>query len=229
MEEKNISTIILDTLSGKSAVKQAIYDVVVECFGMVKEVLTDLQDGYNNKLEKADQRLLLEFQDNGLFGAQIRVASDILIFSMHSNIFQFDRDHNIWKTSYVSEDHSAAYCGIINIYNFLADSFKYNRLADLGYLICRIFINKNHHFFVEGKRQQKYYYTSFGQETISRTALEEVINTAIGYALEFDLLVPPYDTVKLTTVEQAILNIEYSRTKTGKRLGFRFNSDDVSA
>jgi hypothetical protein len=229
MEEKTISTVILDTLSGKSAIKQAIYDVVVDCFGMVKEVLTDLQDGYNNKLKKADERLLLEFQDNGLFGAQIRVASDILIFSMHSNIFQFDRDHNIWKTSYVSADHSVAYCGIINIYNFLADSFKYNRLADLGYLICRIFINKNRHFFVEGKRQQKYYYTSFGQETISRTALEEVINTAIGYALEFDLLVPPYDTVKLTTVEQAILNIEYSRTKTGKRLGFRFNSDDVSA
>lgn len=228
MKEKNISTVILDTLTGKSTVKQVIYDVVLETFGMVKEVLHDLESRYNSQLEQADKRVLLEFQDNGLFGAQIKAASDLLIFSMHSNIFQFDRDHNIWKTSYVSADHSNAYCGIINIYNFLADSFKYNRLADLGYLISRIFINKNHHFFVEGKRQQKYYYTSFGQDEINKAAIEDIINTTISYALEFDLLVPPYDTVKLTTVEQAILNIEYSRMKTGKRLGFHFNSDDVS-
>jgi hypothetical protein len=229
MEEKNLSTVILDTLTGKSTLKQTIYDVVLDSFGIVKEVLHDLETRYNSQLEQADKRVLLEFQDNGLFGAQIKAASDILIFSMHSNIFQFDRDHQIWKTSYISADHSNAYCGIINIYNFLADSFKYNRLADLGYLISRIFINKNRHFFVEGKRQQKYYYTSFGQDEISKAAIEDIINTTISYALEFDLLVPPYDTVKLTTVEQAILNIEYSRMKTGKRLGFRFNSDDVSA
>ena len=228
MKKKNISTVILDTLTGKSTVKQVIYDVVVETFDMVKEVLHELESRYNSQLEQADKRVLLEYQDHGLFGAQIKAASDILIFSMHSNIFQFDRDHHIWKTSYVSADHSNAYCGIINIYNFLADSFKYNRLADLGYLISRIFINKNHHFFVEGKRQRKYYYTSFGQDVINKAAIKDIINTSISYALEFDLLVPPYDMVKLTTVEQAILNIEYSRMKTGKRLGFRFNSDDVS-
>jgi hypothetical protein len=228
MEEKNISSAIIDTLAGKSTLKQVVYDILVESFELIKNVLSDLTEHYNDKLNHADIRVLLEYQDNGLFGAQIKAGSDILIFSMHSNIFQFDREHSIWKTSYVSADRDAAYCGIINIYNFLADSFKYNRLADLGYLICRIFINKDRHFFVEGKRQQKYYFTSFGQEKINRTAIEDIINSTINYALEFDLLVPPYDTVKLTTVEQAIQNIEYSRMKTGKRLGFRFNSDDVT-
>lgn len=228
MEEQDISSAIIHTLSGKSSLKQAVYDIMVESLEMIKEVLADLTFRYNSKLDLADKRVQLEYQDNGLFGAQIKAGSDILIFSMHSNIFQFDREHGIWKTSYVSADRDAAYCGIINIYNFLADSFKYNRLADLGYLISRIFINKDRNFFVEGKRQQKYYFTSFGQEKINRAAIEDIINTTISYALEFDLLVPPYDTVKLTTVEQAILNIEYSRMKTGKRLGFHFNSDDVS-
>jgi len=228
MEEQNISSAIIETLSGKSSLKQSVYDIVLESFEMVKDVLADLSVRYNSQLDQADKRVLLEYQDNGLFGAQVKAGSDILLFSMHSNIFQFDREHSIWKTSYVASDRNAAYCGIINIYNFLADSFKYNRLADLGYLISRIFINKDRHFFVEGKRQQKYYFTSFGQEKISKNAIEEIVNTTISYALEFDLLVPPYDTVKLTTVEQAIHNIEYSRMKTGKRLGFRFNSDDVS-
>jgi hypothetical protein len=45
--------------------------------------------------------------------------------------------------------------------------------------------------------------------------------------MEFDLLVPPYDTVKIATVGQAEAKIQHSRVITGKRLGFQFNSDDV--
>ena len=45
--------------------------------------------------------------------------------------------------------------------------------------------------------------------------------------LEFDLLVPPYDTVKIATVGQVEAKIQHSRVITGKRLGFQFNSDDV--
>lgn len=46
-------------------------------------------------------------------------------------------------------------------------------------------------------------------------------------ALEFDLLVPPYDTVKIATAGQLEAKIQYSGVITGKRLGFQFNSDDV--
>lgn len=45
------------------------------------------------------------------------------------------------------------YCGLV-IYNFLSDSFrKFNRNADEGYLIGRIFINRERRYFVEGKQQ----------------------------------------------------------------------------
>ena len=44
------------------------------------------------------------------------------------------------NTSYVKEDKNRSYCGVIHLYNFLADSFKYNRLNDVGYLIGRVFI-----------------------------------------------------------------------------------------
>ena len=42
------------------------------------------------------------------------------------------------------QNQLGTFCGIINIYNFLSDSFKYNRESDLGYLVGRIFINKTH-------------------------------------------------------------------------------------
>ena len=228
MEENQISSAIIQVLTGKSNLKQMIYDNTLEAFGMVKEVLIQLEAHYNDQLGDTDERIRLQYQDNGMFGAQLKVAGDILVMSMHSNVFNFNREHNIWKGSYVSGDQTRAYCGIINIYNFLADSFRYNRMNDLGYLISRIFINKDNHFFVEGKKQQDYSYTNFGEVEISRDILMGILNRAINYALEFDLLVPPYDTVKLTSVENASQNIEYSKMRTGKRLGFRFNSDDIS-
>jgi hypothetical protein len=49
----------------------------------------------------------------------------------------------------------------------------------------------------------------------------------MNYALEFDLLVPPYDAVKLASVGQMTEKMHLSQLKTGKRLGFQFNSDDV--
>jgi hypothetical protein len=70
-------------------------------------------------------------------------------------------------------------------------------------------------------------FTNYGSEEISKQSLQLIISTAIQYALEFDLLVPPYDTVKIATVGQAEAKIQHARVITGKRLGFQFNSDDV--
>lgn len=229
MEQKQQETrqLILSNLSDKSGMKQLVYDNTFATFNLIKEVLHEMASDYNSAFKGADKRVKLEYHDRGKFEAEIRVAGDILIFSMHSNVFQFDRDHNIWKLSYVKDNKNASYCGIINIYNFLRDSFKYNRLDDLGYLIGRIFINRDYHYFVEGKRQMGFLYNNFGSATIDKEALVNIIQSSILYTLEFDLLVPPYDVVKIASVNQMNTKIENSKLQTGKRLGFKFNSDDV--
>jgi hypothetical protein len=225
LDEKKLS--IIGSLKEKSMLKQKVFDNTLESFCIVKDVLKNLSKEINSKLIGLDPRIRLEYTDRSNFDAQLKVAADILFFSMHSNIFQFDREHPAWKTAYIQKNKYNAYSGIINIYNFLFDSFKYSRLDDLGYLIARIFINHENQYFVEGKRQMGMLFTNYGNEEISRKALEVIIETAIHYALEFDLLVPPYDTVKIATVGQAEAKIQHSRVITGKRLGFQFNSDDV--
>ena len=218
---------IIATLKEKSQLKQKVYDNTFESFCDVKEVLKGLAKELNGSLAGTDSRIRVEYTDRSNFDAQIKVAADILLFSMHSNIFQFDREHPAWKTAYIQKNKYNAYSGIINIYNFLADSFRYSRQDDLGYLIARIFINHEKQYFVEGKRQMGMLFTNYGNEEISKQSLQLIISTAIQYSLEFDLLVPPYDTVKIATVGQAEAKIQHSRVITGKRLGFQFNSDDV--
>lgn len=225
LDEKKLA--IIETLNEKSILKQKVFDYTLETFFILKDVLRNLSKEINTSLFGADSRIRLEYTDRSNFDAQLKVAGDILLFSMHSNIFQFDREHPAWKTPYIQKNKYNAYSGVINIYNFLADSFRYSRSEDLGYLIARIFINHEKQYFVEGKRQMGMLFTNYGNEEISKQSLELIISTAIQYCLEFDLLVPPYDAIKIATVGQVEAKIQHSRMITGKRLGFQFNSDDV--
>ena len=161
MTEQNDKKIeIIGTLKEKSILKQKVYDNTFESFCIVKDVLKNLSKEINTNLGGTDSRVRLEYTDRSNFDAQIKVAGDILLFSMHSNIFQFDREHPAWKTAYIQKNKFNAYSGVINIYNFLADSFRFSRLEDLGYLIARIFINHENQYFVEGKRQMGMLFTN---------------------------------------------------------------------
>ncbi len=227
MTEHDKKEKILSALEMKSLVKQKVYDQTLETFNLLKVILQEITEEYNSELQVKDPRVSFGYKERSQFEAELKVAGDLLIFSMHSNIFEFDKSHNVWKLNYVKENALYSYCGIINVYNFLSDSFKYNRLDDLGYLVSRLFINLDKHFFVEGKRQEEYQYNNFGSKKINKDYLKDIILRIILYAIDFDLLVPPYDNIKIASVAQLNEKVEYHRMKTGKRLGFKFNSDDV--
>src|SRR5690554_4784565 len=122
---------------------------------------------------------------------------------------------------------AGAYTGVINIYKFLYDSFRYGRPDDLGYMVARVFVNREKAFFVEGKRQRSMGVSGFGKAELDGDNWRKIVETAMLYSLEFDLLVPPYDNMSVLTMAQLSEEIMQSRQRTGKRLGFVFNSDDV--
>lgn len=228
MKEKEIRASVLEAFILKSTTKQNVYQNTKNTFVILIKVLQKLEKDYLKMVEgKVSNAVLPSFKDRGPFEAEFKIGGDILVFSMHSNVFEFDDKHPVWAMDYIKEDPMRSYCGIINIYNFLSDSFKYNRNTDLGYLVARIFVNKDNHFFVEGKRQSDEVVKDFAIDIISPGIIRQIVETAIQYCIEFDLLVPLYDQVKLATVEQMKQKMSHSKMTTGKRLGFAFNSDDV--
>jgi hypothetical protein len=223
----NKSEQIISLISQKAVLKQKIFDKTFETFNLLKKLLVELEKEYNKKLKTEDSRVVIEYKNDGLFQCELKVAGDILVFNMHTNIFEFDRDHRIWSIPLAAKDKDSTYSGIISIYDFLADSFKYNRTEDFGYLIARIFINKHKHFFVEGKQQMGYLSEKFGDEVLTKEKLRGIIEAAILYSQKFDLLVPPYEQVSVIQVQQK-LESRKQGIQTGKRLGFSFNADDIS-
>jgi len=204
--------------------KQDVFKNTQETFKVLRTVVKEVTEDLKS-YQKVDKRIVVEFKEVNDYQIQIRVAGDTVIFYMHTNIFDFDKSHRIWKTSYVKEDNNRSFCGMIQIFNFLADSFKFNRLNDLGYLIGRIFLNKESHYFVEGKRQLGFLYNDFVNTVIDKAALKAIVESSILYSLNFDLYTPPFDSVKEVTVAdiQAVEN--NLQISTGKRLGFRFQAD----
>ncbi len=216
---------VFESVRNKSLLKQDVYRKTLESFELFKSLLRNLVIEYNQQFKELN-KVQFHLSESDEFRTELTFGGDVLIFMMHTNIFQFPRMHEVMKTQYINDDPLRSYCGVINIYNFLADSFRFNRYNDLGYMIGRVFINRDVHFFIEGKREIGQLYNNFSTSVLDAAAVEQIVKSAILYTVNFDLLTPPYDEVKLIRAGdiQATSDV---KLVTGKRLGFRFQGDHV--
>lgn len=220
MENQDTGT-LFELLKTKGELKEKVYRNTLEAFSLI----CNAAEAIARQCPFKEEHLKVEFLRQSAFESELFFAGDALVFLMHSNIFEFSRDHEVMRTPYIREDKNRSYCGVIHIYNFLSDSFKYNRLNDLGYLIGRIFVNKDMHYFIDGKREVGILYPSFGTEVLDADAAFRIVNGAMTYAINFDLLTPPFDEVKIVNAGAIRDYSESSRLVTAKRLGFRFQAD----
>tara|TARA_X000000950_G_scaffold76422_1_gene95709 strand:- start:26 stop:715 length:690 start_codon:yes stop_codon:yes gene_type:complete len=229
MDYQKNQDLIFNLIRDKGVLKQDVFSNIILNFKVLKNILKEIGDELNERMTNIDERVIIEYKDSGEFEAQLRVAGDLLIFQMHSNVFKFNLENSLWKSSYLSENPNRGFCGLINVYNFLNDSFKYNRFNDLGYLIGRLFINHENHFMVQGKRQLGFLYNDFINAVIDKEKLKSIVQSAILYSLDFDLLVPSYDLVNQVSVNQVKQVGDDLKLRTAKRLGFVFqnNNDEI--
>ena len=192
-------------------------------FAEIQEILNAKATRLNSAV--SDPNVDVSYEESGDFDAKLKFSGDTLLFNMHTNIFDFDPSHQMHKTSYIKEDKMRSFCGVINIYNFLSDSLKYNRLNDAGFLIARIFINKDNHFFVEGDAELGFLFNDFINQQTNKEQLDKIINAAIQYSLNFDLQTPDFNAVKMVSVHQILETNNNHKIKTSKRLGFKFSHE----
>lgn len=219
---------IFKAFKTKSCVKQDVHSKTLAAFELVKVVLQGIAKDYQTYLKNVDERVVITYKDHGQYGAALSFGGDVLIFQMHTNVFSFEETHPIHKHSYVTEKESRVYCGIIHIYNFLADSFKFNRQNDMGFLVSRIFVNEEDHMFVEGKNELGYKYADFASQVVSKELLEQIIESSIQFALDFDLYTPNFASSQLVSVGQMQKLSKDQKVVTTKRLGFKMTNKSGS-
>ncbi len=217
---------ILELLKTKSSTKQEVFRITQSVFSQFSDILKKKADILSKAMKKEDKFVEVDFESKGNFESHFKFSGDRLIFHMHSNVFDFITSHEIHKTSYVKEDKMRSFCGVIHIYNFLNDSFKYHRLNDVGNLIARIFINKDKHFFVEGEKQLGFLFNDFVNQQMNTQTIEQIIDASILLALNFDLITPNFQDINLVDVHQLLDMNNSHKLKTSKSLGFKLSFEN---
>ena len=69
-------------------------------------------------------------------------------------------------------------------------------------------------------------YNDFSKSIIDKNSVRQIILSSILYTINFDLLTPPYEQVKIVTVDEIQTSIDNMKMKTAKRLGFTFQADE---
>jgi hypothetical protein len=212
--------LIVKLLKEKSVMKQDVFRNTIAAFDILKSSIEETSADLINSIKDFDKRIIVSANESTNYSIQLKVAGDTLEFFMHTNVFEFEKTHPIYRTGYVKQNPYNSYCGIINVYNFLSDSFKFNRLNDLGYLVCRIFINREMRFFVEAKGTLGAKYATFSEAPINKEQMREIINDLIIYAISFDLFTPPFEAVREVSVNEIQEKVSSINLRTGKRLGY---------
>ena len=99
MNHKESQDLMFDIVTEKSVLKQDVFNNVILNFKILKQVLKEIADDLRTRVGHVDERIVIEYKETGEYEAKVRVAGDLLIFQMHTNVFKFDRENSLWKTS----------------------------------------------------------------------------------------------------------------------------------
>ncbi|MFM8596496.1 MAG: hypothetical protein ACKOBN_05315 [Flavobacteriales bacterium] len=216
---------LIDLLMHKSALKQDVADDLEVVFDDLRKLIEIEINALKEVI--TDERVRLFIKDRGDHEFHVYIGSDVLVFNLHHNVFRLPDSNPLWGTSYFKSAPNNGYFGTIHIYNFLAESLQQNRLDDQGYLLARIFVNHERHFFIEGKGPLGYTFSDPQHMVLSAEILQLIAQMSFAYALQFDLYIPPFELIDEVSVGQIYVMGEQLKLRTAKRLGFKMSSDET--
>jgi hypothetical protein len=224
-KEKDPINCIKDLLENKSTAKQATYRHVVEAFAILQDEARNVIDELIKRAHPDDKDVTVEFNMISQHEFDVKLAGDMLIFVMQTNIVTFEEGHAIMNEDYIKQNEVNRYFGQIMIFNFMSDSLKYNRTNDPGYLLARIMINHENRFFIEGEKQLAEY-NKISAEPITEECLRKIVRLVLRMAIENDLIAPPYTQVKSITLLQ---KRDHTPELGGsKKIGFRMSYENTT-
>lgn len=208
-------------LESKSTAKQITYKNLLHAFRQLSNETQRIVKELQKKAHLTDEDVTLNFLVVNEHEFHAKLAGDLLIFVLHTNVVTFDREHPVMQDPYVQQNDLNRYFGQIMIYNFMADSLRFNRINDPGYLIARILINHENRFVVEADGNLGTIYNSISKSSVTDEDLNQIVKLSLTFAIENDLMAPPFPDVRFITLHQKLEKT--SELGAGQKIGFRMS------
>ena len=88
-----------DLVFNKGELKQHVYAATKETFELFRTTTREIIDLFKQERQVNGKDVSFEFTDRGDFEFEVKFAGDVLIFMMHTNVFEFSRNHEVMKTT----------------------------------------------------------------------------------------------------------------------------------
>jgi len=222
--EKDALNYIFEQLKSKACLKQEVYRNLQDVFSQMRTEASSITQTLSEMMGSINEEVIVDFEEVGEFEFRVKFGGDALVFYMQSNVITFNQDFPVMQSAHVQQDPERKYFGHITIYNFLADSLKYNRLEDPGYLIARLLINKENHFFLEGVGQMNFLFQDIDNNVLNKDWVRLVIEKSMAAAIDNDLIGPPYPAIRNISLQQKIM--ENMAAVRGEKIGFQMSFED---
>lgn len=220
-DEKDPLERIKFLLENKSTAKQVTYKNLLASFNALRKESSRVITELTNKARPDDEDVTLHFRDVNEHEFEVKLAGDLLVFVLHTNIVTFDPNSPVMQDPYIRQNAVNRYFGQIMIYNFMADSLKYNRINDPGYLLVRLLINHEGRYVVEGDGQLATLAGKIMPEPITEPELNVLVKIALTLAIENDLMAPSFPDVRFITVHQKLEKTQ--ELGAGQKIGFQMS------
>jgi hypothetical protein len=215
---------IRQLLASKSTAKQITYKNLLDAFAILAKESERIIDELKKHAAPGDKDVTVNFDWVNEHEFHVKLAGDLLVFVLHTNVVTFSEEHAVMKTTYIREKEVNRYFGQIMIYNFMSDSLKFNRINDPGYLIARLLINHEGRFLVEGDGQLGFLFSSISTQPIRENDLNTLVKLSLTAAIENDLMAPPFPQVRFITLFQKIEKTQ--ELGAGQKIGFKMSYDN---
>ena len=209
---------IKNLLESKSTAKQITYKNLLRAFSVLSSESQRIVKDLKKKVKPGDTDVTVEYTNINSHEFHVKLAGDLLIFVLHTNVVAMDGSHPVMADPYMREKEVNRYFGQIMIYNFMADSLKFNRINDPGYLLARLLINHEGRYVIEGDGHLKTIANKISSQPIVDTELSILVKLALMLAIENDLVAPPFPDVRYITLYQKMeKTLELG---AGRKIGF---------
>jgi hypothetical protein len=208
-------------LETKSTAKQITYKNLLQAFRTLQADARQVTTEIKNKANPPDLDVTTEFVVVNEHEFQVKLAGDLLVFVLHTNIVTFPEDHPVMQTDYIRQQNVNRYFGQIMVYNFMSDSIRFNRINDPGYLLARLLINHEGRYVVEGDGPLAPFSQKVSDAAITETELTNLVKIALAMAIENDLVAPPFPQVRFITLHQKLEKTQ--ELGAGQKIGFRMS------
>jgi hypothetical protein len=208
-------------LENKSTAKQITYKNLLACFQVLakesKAVVTELK-----KMAKpGDTDVTVDFKIINDNEFHVKLAGDLLVFVLHTNVVTLEESHVIMQDPYIKQNEVNRYFGQIMIYNFMADSLKFNRVNDPGYLVARLLVNHEGRYVIEGEGRLNAIANKISSDPITENELNILVKLVLTIAIENDLMAPPFPQVRFITLFQKLEQTQ--ELGAGQKIGFQMS------